>query len=159
MVQVIPESYHAQPARYAANQLGHVALGMLATLTFCAAIDAAFGEIPYKATIVVVMFAGYLRFELRRQGWHRWDTVQDTFFFYCGVLVLVIPFTEAGRFSGIVSGDIATAALCAWAISACLIAGTAVKFWERDADLIRAIWAGPGWFGARALRVWNALEF
>lgn len=54
------------------------------------------GELPYRSTVFLVILGGYIFYEVRRQAWQGWDTIEDTLFVVgYGAGGVLYSFTEA----------------------------------------------------------------
>lgn len=84
-----PDSFDRDPYGYISNQAGHIYLGFTIT-TFYAWILSKIDTYPSQSWVFLAMVGGYLgAWELLRQGWREWDTIEDTLYFSAGASVFL----------------------------------------------------------------------
>ena len=66
---------------YAGNQLAHFALGIATASMLSQLHFAVFGEFAQKGALWCVIAIGYMMFEIIKQGWKGFDTIEDWMFF------------------------------------------------------------------------------
>ena len=62
------------------NQASHIALGVFAVFFISVAAFMIDGQFPYRDAVFLWCLAAYVSFEIITQGWHGFDTVEDTVF-------------------------------------------------------------------------------
>ncbi len=87
-----PDAFHGDPYGELTNQISHVALGHVLSVSLCIAYLWSAGELPYRVYIIAIVGLIYAAIEML-QGWRGWDTVMDTYATIGGACVL-IPLTE-----------------------------------------------------------------
>lgn len=89
-----PDDYAKEPELWLANALSHVGLGVWLAIASCGMWLYASGEFPEREAIGVLLVVFYLSYELSRQGWRGFDTVEDALFVAgyggCGALYCFI---------------------------------------------------------------------
>lgn len=75
-----PDDYAKEPELWLANTLSHVGLGVWLAIVSCGMWLYASGEFPEREAIGVLLVVFYLSYELARQGWRGFDTIEDTLF-------------------------------------------------------------------------------
>ena len=75
-----PQRFEDDWYAWATNQIGHVGLGMFGVWIMCMLFFVVLGEFPYRATVFLFFSAVYVYFELRKQRWSGWDTIEDVLF-------------------------------------------------------------------------------
>lgn len=96
-----PESYKQDPYIEAANQLGHMTVGAIASLFLCCGFFAVFGEMPYRWHVWLVVglaYAGIVEYAI--QGWAGRDSLADLFFVQLGVTMVLMPVKEVDVVKG-----------------------------------------------------------
>ena len=106
-LKFLPDSYRGQPELWLANQTGHMMLGIILVVVLSFLHVLAFGEYPYKSTILAVVLVGYGVIGELNQGWRGWDTVEDTLFVVgYGAGSILWTFREVDGASGAFHGNI-----------------------------------------------------
>jgi hypothetical protein len=80
-----PDQYYADPVGGAGNQGTHVLMAGCIVVAICVIWAVFYREMPYRWPLwfAVVGFYAFV-IEYLRQGWRRWDTINDTYFFGLG---------------------------------------------------------------------------
>lgn len=159
MVRFRSDDFERDPYGFWTNQEAHISLGIRCGVWFCFVIFVFFDAFPYKEAALVTLPGLYLGYELARQGWQGWDTLEDTRFFTWGVVVVYVPFNEMRAGSPDFTGSLETAMILVVVTFADLSRGFALRLWRRDGARIRATWAGPGGVFERVGRIWRETEF
>lgn len=96
-VLTTPSDHEGDPYVEAANQLSHIALGCVFSLSACVIWFILFGEMPVRVAVWFSVVLGYaVAVEWWLQGWNGRDSFADTFFVQCGVSMTLWPVKEVG---------------------------------------------------------------
>lgn len=129
---ILPSNYRGDWYGWTANQLSHMALGLLFSFFACWAAWAVLGEFPVRWNVWVVLGLGYLAFELFTQGWNWADTVEDWLFFAAyGAGIPLLVFREMDPTGGVFVGQIDQLLPFANIVVLHLILGVAVRAVQR----------------------------
>lgn len=126
-----PDDFRADPYGHWTNQTAHTM--QVGLLGFVWAASAAYfwfaGQFPYKEHMILFALILYVSYELIDQGWHGWDTVNDTRFVVgWGVAAPLMVFSEVEPGSTKFEGDVFFAA----PFIAAFIIDLAIGAWRRD---------------------------
>jgi len=80
-----PDKFYSDPVGGGGNQGTHVAMAACVVVVVCVIWAVRYGEMPYRWVLwfAVVGFYAFV-IEYLRQGWRRWDTINDTYFWGLG---------------------------------------------------------------------------
>jgi hypothetical protein len=136
-----PNDFVDQPAKGAANQIGHIAIGAVVVTGACSICVQVFGYSVLKwplvvAIAVVVALAYFVVIELGRQKWAGLDTVEDAGFVALGASlpVVTLDMTASGRW---IRTDEWTLGFLAWLACTVVALGAYVyprarRKWSKD---------------------------
>jgi hypothetical protein len=131
-----PDDFRDDPYVGGLNQLGHWALGAALSGLVCILYGVAFGVMPYKIAVWIILIAAYAGLiEWRVQKWQGSDSLVDTAFFALGVTQVLLTFSEFAILEGKVLLQInAPEALTTFA---CTVAALVIYIIPRAARSIR----------------------
>ena len=75
-----PSRFYGDPEGWVANQTGHMRAGLAWVFWACFGYFIIFEEFPVRWHIFIAIGITYLGFELIKQGWKGWDTIEDWWF-------------------------------------------------------------------------------
>lgn len=116
---------------YLTNQISHIGTGVVTVLLFSVGVLFVFGELPYRFAAWIIIASGYMFYEIRRQKWRGWDTIEDTVFFAgYGAGGVLYSFHEQVAGLGVVCTDVASPLPFLAAASGHLFLGTLWRYWR-----------------------------
>lgn len=84
-----PDDFKNDPYGYVTNQISHIFLGFSLTTFYCFVIDkmSHYPDQTLSALIISGMY--FIWWEILRQGWYGWDTIEDTAYVSLGASLFV----------------------------------------------------------------------
>ncbi|HEY9819099.1 MAG TPA: hypothetical protein V6D20_25300 [Candidatus Obscuribacterales bacterium] len=134
-MRVIPSNFEKDWNGWAANQSGHIALGMFFAAVACMAYLAVFGEFPVRGPVWFSILVAYLYFETSHQRWQGADTIEDTVFVAgYGAGGVLYTFKEVNIGTGDIIGNLWSAMPFLILASIHFIVGIWIRYRNEQAD-------------------------
>lgn len=121
-----PDAFENDWYGWVTNQVSHIGLGVGLTFFISVVFFLMFGEMPYKVSVLSLIAAGYIAYELGVQGWQGADTVEDSVFVVgYGSSGALAAFSEMSIGSSLLSVDL-IALLPFFVVAVCHVAAGAL---------------------------------